>query len=230
MTASVRRIARLVPVCLLCAISVAAQPSLLPHLQTIRQQYPTPMSKPQIGELLTRVAQSEPGFVLLLKREGNNCPAMGTLVSCDYLVYAPTGQGFDVLRDQEGEAAPVWHQADSFTSERYVAVGLTPAPVQPPAPVPTKPEPQPLPAFDWGPVWVRFDRLETSLAEIMARDLAQQKRLEQISAKLHEHDERPAWLRRFITSPYGVAILSAAGTLLSNWMITREPDPKPVMP
>lgn len=118
------------------AIPAKAQDSLLSTLQQFRKDYPTPMSKAQVGELLTRTAASKPGWVLLAKPQGNNCPAMGVKVSCDYLVWAATGQGFDVLRDSEGDAEPIWGKGDSFKSDRFVAVNIAPPDppvVEPPA-------------------------------------------------------------------------------------------------
>ena len=105
-----------------------AQESLLPELQRLRPEYPTPMTKAQIGDLLTRVAASRPGYALLLKLTGNNCPAMHTRVSCDYIVATASGQGYDVLRDSEGFAIPVWNEGDRFTADRYVYVSVTPVP------------------------------------------------------------------------------------------------------
>jgi hypothetical protein len=110
-----------------------AQESLLANLQQLRKSFPTPMTKAQTGELLTWVAQSAPGWVLLSKPAGNNCPAMGTRVSCDYIVHAATGQGFDVLLDSEGAATPRWNKGTHFDkTDRFVSVGTANPPVEPP--------------------------------------------------------------------------------------------------
>lgn len=113
-----------------------AQESLLPQLQQFRADYPTPMSPAQIGDLLTRTAQSRPGWVLLSKPSGFNCPANGKLISCDYLIDAASGQGFDVLQDADGAAVPTWNRGDTFTADRYVYVTASALPpiVLPPAP------------------------------------------------------------------------------------------------
>ena len=108
---------------LLITTTASAQ-GLLPELKRLRAEYPTPLSKAQIGELLTRTAQFAPGWALLAKPAGNNCPAMGTKVSCDYIVDANTGQGYDVLLDSEGAATPRWNKGTMFSDRsRFVSVG-----------------------------------------------------------------------------------------------------------
>ena len=147
----------------LWVVSVApasAQPSLLPALTELRAQYPTPLSRPQLGELLTRTAQSSPGWVLLLKESGSNCPAVNRLVSCDYLVYAQNGQGFDVLRDSEGAAVPTWDKGDVFPSDRFVAVS-SPAPI--PVPDPGAPMPLPGTPVDLSPVLYHLEGINARL-------------------------------------------------------------------
>lgn len=133
----------LVLIGLLIAAPVSAQPSLLADLQAERARFGTPMSKAEVGELLNAVAARNPGWVLLSKPSGNNCPAAGTLVSCDYLVWSTTGAGFDVFIDSEGIAKPTWNPGDSFGPDRYVQ------PVRPstPHPAPSTSIP-PVPFYD----------------------------------------------------------------------------------
>src|SRR3990167_8186645 len=150
--------------------SAFAQDSLLPVLQQLRAEYPTPMSKAQVGDLLTRTARSRIGWVLYAKPDGSNCPAMNTRVSCDVLVYAATGQAFDVLRDSEGFGIPVWNRLDPASPDRYVYVDPVPVPT-PPMPPPSQPELtailETLTALD-----VRVQALSRTLAEQAALILA----------------------------------------------------------
>lgn len=157
------------------AIPAKAQDSLLSTLQQFRKDYPTPMSKAQVGELLTRTAASKPGWVLLAKPQGNNCPAMGVKVSCDYLVWAATGQGFDVLRDSEGDAEPIWGKGDSFKADRFVAVV---PPVVPPVNPPLPPEPP----IDFA-LLSQLVALEVKLSALEAQILQVQAQLKEIRAQ-----------------------------------------------
>lgn len=168
---------------LLEALPAHGQDSLLSTLQTIRAEYPTPMSKAQNGELLVRVAASRVGWVLLAKPSGNHCPAAGTFVSCDYLIFAATGQGFDVLRDSEGAGIPVWNRGDSFKPDRYVYV-LPPTVTAPPVVV--QPPVFPPPPPDLGPVLTRLQDVKDALQQQDATLEAVSAHLEAIDVKLAE--------------------------------------------
>lgn len=102
---------------ILCAaglMPVEAQNSLLPTLERLRPEYPTPMSPAQLGEYLNRVAWEHraDGWGLLRKTAGNRCPApQGVEVACDILIHAPSIRHFDVLMDAGGASVPVWQDA-----------------------------------------------------------------------------------------------------------------------
>ena len=94
---------------LLFALPVAAQDSILPTLEALRGQYPTPLSEAQLGELLNRVAAQHrfEGWGLHKKDGGQRCPQpQGVSISCDLLVHGPTQNVYDVLVDSTGEARP----------------------------------------------------------------------------------------------------------------------------
>lgn len=110
-------------VILLWAAPVGAQTDLLPTLERLRNDYPTPMSHPQLAEYLNRVAwehRSE-GWGLLLKPGGNRCPApQGLDIACDILVHAPTAQHFDVLIDAGGASIPTWRLVGPIDMARFL--------------------------------------------------------------------------------------------------------------
>jgi hypothetical protein len=117
------KIVKVFVLCVLVAVPATAQDSLLPTLEALRAAYPVGWSHEQRGAFLNAVAfkHKDEGWGLLKKPGGNRCPTpQGIDVSCDYLVYRPTMQGFDVLVD---ESRPVWRKADTFTDdpERWVA-------------------------------------------------------------------------------------------------------------
>lgn len=126
-------------------------------LVTYRAQYPTPMSGLQAASLLNRVAWDfrDQGMKLLGKTGGENCPMPnGTLISCDFLVHAPTLTGFDVMSGAQGGPGTVsafaWGPgpeplADAIASGARTLVdpiqpsatggGVTPTPTPSPSPV-----------------------------------------------------------------------------------------------
>jgi hypothetical protein len=113
----VRRIAIVVIFSVVAAPALAvAQTSLLPTLERIRLQYPTPWANlAQIGEFLNRVAWEHraEGWGLLRKTGGTRCPAPhggGLEISCDILIYQPTQLHFDVLIDGTGAGTPTWRE------------------------------------------------------------------------------------------------------------------------
>jgi hypothetical protein len=113
------------------ATPALAQANLQSALEAIRPSYPTPMSPAQLAEMLNRVAWDHraEGWGLLAKPSGNNCPmANGVLISCDFLVYQPTAQGWDVLTASDTDAIPSWQGPYPIDLGRFVA------PIPPPAP------------------------------------------------------------------------------------------------
>ena len=128
----------------LCLVTspALAQNSLLPTLQQVRGEFPQDWSHEDRGMFLNKVAwiHRAEGWGLLHKPGGNKCPTQQHVdVSCDYLVYKPTMQGFDVLSN---ETVPVWQLGDSFITqpERWIPpVAAEIVPPDAPGPVPTQP-------------------------------------------------------------------------------------------
>lgn len=73
-----------------------------------RKNYPTPLGKENTVKLLHDIAVEVKGG-MLRKNGGNVCNIAGESItySCDYICFKD-GRGYDVLRDSEGVAEPVW--------------------------------------------------------------------------------------------------------------------------
>lgn len=118
-------------------------------LVELRQDYPTPMTPAQIGELLNQVAwvHRESGYGLLRKPGGANCPQPGTLILVSHdILMLPDGRIFDCLIDAEGDADPTWSEKNPVNPKLWVApvdpdIAVPPHPPDPPQPPTTVPYP-----------------------------------------------------------------------------------------
>jgi len=158
---------------LVAAVPVSAQPSLLAEVTAERARYGA-VTPADVAAILNAVAwrhRSE-GWGLLEKTFGANCPTGRTSIACDILVHRPSGQHFDVLRDAEGSASPVWQNKGPIDVSRFLAPvdpgGSSGGPVTPP-------EPQ-APPVDLGPLLTRLDALEQAVQALSSTvpPLAQQ--------------------------------------------------------
>jgi len=213
---------------LLCTLSyavpVSAQ-SLLPELQRLRAEYPAEnLTKVEVGELLTRTAQSEPGWFLLRKPVGNRCPVTFSSVeiSCDILIFGASGQAWDVLRDTEGEAEPQWNPVGVFPPARYLAV---PRATLPPGPPPTPPiPPSPAPPDDaHEEILARLTLLEQAILELNELTLAHG------STMAVEHnvqtEEAKSYWRSGTTYARDIPIVAGVGGLLLKVLLDYLEDP-----
>jgi hypothetical protein len=122
-------------------VSVYAQDraAVVSTLADVRKAYPARNLTPaQLAELLNAVALKNPGWGLLAKDSGNNCPLPnGVRISCDWLVHQASGLGCDALSDAEGAAGVTCGGLEPFDKSRFVAPvagGSAPPPPPPPPP------------------------------------------------------------------------------------------------
>jgi hypothetical protein len=187
----------LVLACVLLALSADAQGTLLADLQVARATYPTPMAPTQLAALLNEVAWAHraEGWGLLRKTGGNRCPRRdGVEVSCDFLVYQPTAQGWDVLIASDTDAIPSWQGPYPIAIADFVA------PIDPGLP----PEPEPIPVIDFTPVLSALEMARVSTATAIAES---EQRIRADLADLRAH------LNTFWTQalPIVAAVLGALG-------------------
>lgn len=201
-----------------------AQPSLLGDVQAERARYGPEMTQAQVAALLNAVAARNPGWGLLAKPQGFNCPAVQGPVACDILVWAPGGLHFDVLIDAEGGARPTWDNKGPIDMARFIApVG---AGGEPPTPVPPSGPPPMPPAVDLTGLYQRLvdiqaqqtalaAQAERIYADLAARDDRAARQLDAHDERLRKHDdEPPGWLARRLRSGSTYAVI---GSALAAW-------------
>jgi hypothetical protein len=122
-------------------------------LQALRLQYGTPMTPEENGALLNEAAwvHRGEGWGVYAKPAGTNCPMPdGTLISRDILYNKFTWDGYDCLRDAEGDAEVVWNEAHALVPAKWQASidpGTMPIPPTPIPPTPQPPTGEPLPSY-----------------------------------------------------------------------------------
>lgn len=150
-----------------------AQTPIASTVATLRAQYPTPMTREQLGDLLIRAAQHHQGWGVLSKTTGNRCPSPVGEIACDILVDVATGVHFDVLANIEEDARPVWRDVGPIDRQRIIPIAaLTADP-----PPPTKPDP---PAAPPAADVARLEQLEQALADAVIREMALTNRVTQL--------------------------------------------------
>lgn len=206
---------------------------VVPTLRAVRASLPTPMSKAQLSELLNRTVSQHPGWALLRKDSGNNCPTPypGVSVSCDWLVYAPTRWGYDILRDQEGAATIVESGGEAIGAgaELVYPWPVDGAAVPPPVTSGASSQPPPgvvqAPPVDLGPVYQRLDALsdqaERMFADLTARDAARQAQIAAVSAQVKQHDEAPTFVGKLFGSRYTQILMTAAAAWFTAQQTTK---------
>ncbi|HON93095.1 MAG TPA: hypothetical protein PKZ07_16110 [Sedimentisphaerales bacterium] len=224
--------------------SALAQPqAVIEALRAARAAKPTPMTKAQNADLLNRVVSQFPGWAMLRKDAGNNCPSAypGVSISCDYLVNVASSWGYDVLSDQENSAVVVQSGGVALAAGQEV-VYAWPTESAPSAPGgPTPPAGQaPTAGFD-------AQRLEDNIVQRTANLIVDvQAQLERmfgcrdgrspagepcataqdnadairgVSRQVKEHDEKTSGLVAFLKDG---KTISAAVTFLTTWVALRQ--------
>lgn len=202
---------------LLAFASSASAQDVLPTLLELRPLYPTPMSKPQLSELLNRAALAHPGWRMLRKDSGNNCPTPNPAVhiSCDWM-FSPEGWGFDVIRDQEGVAAPGKFGDGPLQAGQELVVpwgadtSTPPSPSQPPVQVNIQP------ALD------RIAVAESNVLQRIAEAESEAKnRADQTNQKVDgvlAAVDNPGWISRLTHNP----VAQSVGAAVLAWATTYQ--------
>lgn len=196
---------------------ISAQENILQAVAAARAAYPTPMSKQQLGEMLNQAAWDgrNLGYALLGKPEGNNCPSpAGVPIACDFLVHV-SGNGFDVLIDQEGDALPTWQgphdlRALIASGARSIVLPVDPNP-PPPVVIPDPGTNPPTPA----PVVTDDDVVEQ---QILDKLTAVEKTLIEHDAQAREFQKQVGIKWSKIAGFFGKYIAPLVGGVWAGWL------------
>lgn len=216
---------------ILATSHAGAQTPFLADVQTLRAQYPTPMTPAQLGELLNRLAwlHRTEGWGLLHKPQGNNCPGAGQIVSCDILVHAPSATHWDVLTDQEDAATPVFNPKGPIEVSRFVPP-VDPGGSTPPSSPPVPPAVSEVLALlrltraeDSGQQERIYADLKASIADSTAQMVAEVRSSHSaLREQIRLHDEEPSWVGRIIGNRYVQIIAAGVATYFGEKALSKE--------
>ena len=213
-----------------------AQPADVANaLRATRSAYPTPMSKAQLSDFLNRVVAQFPGWGLLRKDSGNNCPTPATNVSisCDWIVNASSRWGYDVLSDSEGAATVVIGGGDALAAGAEVVFPWT---VSNPQPQPT-PQPVPPPvgglvtpdviraivSSEVDKVYAQNERIFSALQNL--DDLNTNAILGRLD-KIQEDVNNPGWFKKVVGNRYFQIIAAGAAMYFGRSMFGNQQTPQ----
>ncbi len=131
-----------------------------------RAKYPHPLNSPELAVTILNdaaYAHREDGWGLLKKTSGTNWDGK----ALDILFNRLTGIHYDVLRDAEGDAEPVWREVGPMDLARWLAPV---APEEEPGPVPVPPS-------------VDLTLIKAELAELQARMALHEARIVMLEAQ-----------------------------------------------
>lgn len=222
----------MVAMVLVPSLAMAQVQPVIESMRAVRSIYPTPMSKAQVSEMLSRTIVNFPTFRLLRKTGGNVCPTPtpGVTISCDWIVDVTSGHGWDVLRDVETLAEVGIHGDGPLTPGAEV--------VMPWAVVTTPQEPQQPQQPSQGVV--DYDRIRvlvgaevapilTYLANMQDNDAAIRGDIAKVSEQVRVHDEKTNVL---IAALKNAKTYLVAGSGLLGWLLPKllAPQPAPQTP
>lgn len=205
---------------LLLLPTLASAQDVLPTLLELRPLYPTPMSKVQNAELLNRAALAHPGWRLLRKDSGNNCPTPNPAVhiSCDWM-FSPEGWGFDVLRDQDGVGAPGKFGDGPLQAGQELVV---PWGMDSPAPPSQPPSQPPVQVVNIQPALDRIAAAESNVLQRIAEAESEAKnRADQTNQKVDgvlAAVDNPGWISRLTHNP----VAQSVGAAVLAWATTYQ--------
>ena len=200
--------------------SSAQDAQTMDAIRRARALYSTPMGQGQSCEMLSRALYGRPGWQLLRKDNGRNCPTPtpGVSVSSDWIINTLTGWGYDVVSDEEGSGAIV--QSDGVPNGAGIET-VAPWPV---GTTPQQPQ-QPATGIDYDRIRVlvglEVQPILTYLANQPDNDAAIRGDIAKLSEQVKAHDEKTSKLVAFLTDG---KTISTVLTFIGTWLALRQTD------